>query len=289
MSVKSIPSGPARILQIGNYPPPVCGWSIQTKMLTEELRAQGHICEVLNINENRKKMSTEYVTVENGLDYVLKLIRYARKGFWFQVHVNGQSKTGYALALIAAMVGRLAHRPVYLSWRGGLQQKYFPCTTSRLLRFAYRVLFGLSGRISCNNATVKAAIEQYGIEPQRVAAIAAFSARHLEFKPTQLAPAVEQFLQHHEPVFVSYVAFRPEYRLDTLRDAMAKFRRSRPHAGVLWVGFTAKELPAAQAFVSKWPADEQNGVLVLGNVSHNEFLTLVGRSHAVIRTPVCDG
>ena len=147
----------------------------------------------------------------------------------------------------------------------------------------------LSGRISCNNATVKAAIEQYGIEPQRVAAIAAFSARHLEFNPTQLAPAVEQFLQHHEPVFVSYVAFRPEYRLDTLRDAMAKFRRCRPHAGVLWVGFTAKELPAAQAFVSKWPADEQNGVLVLGNVSHDEFLTLVGRSHAVIRTPVCDG
>ena len=40
---------PAKILQIGNYPPPMCGWAIQLKLVTEELRRRGHICEVLKI------------------------------------------------------------------------------------------------------------------------------------------------------------------------------------------------------------------------------------------------
>jgi len=40
----------AKILQIGNYPPPMCGWAIQTKLVTEELRRRGHTCEVLKLN-----------------------------------------------------------------------------------------------------------------------------------------------------------------------------------------------------------------------------------------------
>src|SRR2546429_3427271 len=82
-----------RILQIGNYPPPACGWAMQTKLLVEELRRRGHVCQVLNINESRKKKSSEYVDVQNGFDYVYKLVRFAGKGYQFQVHVNGQSKT----------------------------------------------------------------------------------------------------------------------------------------------------------------------------------------------------
>src|SRR5437016_11405387 len=90
----------AKILQIGNYPPPACGWAIQTKLLVEEIRRRGHVCQVLNINENRKKKLAEYIDVQNGFDYLYKLLRFAAKGYQFQVHVNGQSRTGYVLALL---------------------------------------------------------------------------------------------------------------------------------------------------------------------------------------------
>src|SRR5207248_7979376 len=46
--------------------------------------------------------------------------------YQFQMHVNGQSRTGYLLALTAALVGRIAGHPIALSWRGWLQQRYFP-------------------------------------------------------------------------------------------------------------------------------------------------------------------
>src|SRR5262249_41448845 len=68
-----------------------------------------------------------------------------------------------------------------------------------------------------------------------------------------------------------------------------QFRQRYPRAGFIWLGFPDKELPAAKAYVSAWPATEQEALLLLGNIPHNEFLTLLGRCSATIRTPACDG
>jgi len=70
--------------------------------LVEEIRRRGNMCQVLNLNENRKRRSSEYIDVQNGFDYLRKLTCFALNGYRFQVHVNGQSRHGYMLALIAA-------------------------------------------------------------------------------------------------------------------------------------------------------------------------------------------
>src|SRR5260370_382976 len=154
-----------KILQVGNYPPPVCGWAMQTKLLVEEIRRRGNVCDVLNLNESHAKKSSEYVDVQNGFDYLYKLMRFASKGYRFQVHVNGQSKTGYILAFLAALVGRIVGRPVALSWRGGLQQRYFPRSEECCLGRDYRFLFRLLAQISCKKLRVQQAIWRYGLEP----------------------------------------------------------------------------------------------------------------------------
>jgi len=278
-----------KVLQIGNYPPPACGWSVQTKLLVEEIRRRGHVCHVLNINESRKTRSAEYVDVQNGLDYLYKISRFALGGYHFQIHVNGQSKTGYALAILAAIVARLAGKTATLSWKGGLAQKFFPREDHRQLRWAYRQLFRLAGRISCDSLPVKQAIESYGIEPGRVEAIPAFSVQNLNFQPVALSDETETFLGGHCPVFFCYVSFRPEYKLPMLRRAMRRFRQAHPQAGFIWLGFPSKEMPAVRNYVSAWPDDERGGLLLLGNLSHPEFLTLLSRCFAYLRTPVCDG
>lgn len=280
---------PFKILQIGNYPPPFCGWAVQTKLLVEEIRKRGHICVMLNINENRKKQSTEFVGVQNAFDYVQKLVRFACKGYRFQVHVNGQSELGYMLALAASVIGRLAGTPVALSWRGGLRQKFFPRLESRFFRWAFQMLFYLSGKISCNNSAVKEAIVRYGVKPSKVATIPGFSSRHLIFEETPLNGRIESFLTSHRPVFFCYLSFRREYDLPMLREAMLRFVRRSPQAGFIWLGFPDKELPLANTYVHGWTAHERESLLLLGNLAHDQFLTLLRRSSAYIRTPVCDG
>ena len=278
-----------KILQIGNYPPPVCGWAMQTKFLVEEIRRRGIACDVLNINENRKKKSKDYIDVQNGLDYLVKLMRFACRGYQFQVHVNGQSTTGYLLALAAAVIGRLSGRPVALSWRGGVQQKYFPKEEGSWWCLPFKMLFHLAGKIFCNSSQVKQAIESYGVDPARVAAIPGFSQQYMTFERSSLASKVESFLQHHHPVFFCYVSYRPEYQLPMLRQAMQRFRQSHTSAGFIWLGFPPKEMPAANAYADGWPHPEREGLLILGNLLHHEFLTLLSRCFACIRTPICDG
>lgn len=278
-----------KILQIGNYPPPACGWAVQTKLLTEEIRRRGHVCEVLNINESRKIKSPDYVDVQNGLDYLWKLFRYAFRGYRFQMNVNGQSKPGYLLALFALMIGRLIGRPATLSWRGGLQQKYFPREDSASIRWVYRQLFRLAASISCDSDPVKRGIEGYGIRSDRIVAIPPFSKQNLSFSSVSLPENVETFLKQHDQVFFCYVSFRPEYELPTLRRAMARFRRDYPKAGFVWLGFPSKEMPAVEQYVGEWSADEREGLLLLGNLPHDEFLSLLRCCTAYLRTPMCDG
>jgi len=280
---------PAKILQIGNYPPPMCGWAIQLKLVTEELRRRGHICEVLKINEGRQDKSLEYVDVQDGPDYVKKLWRYALRGYRLNVHVNGMSKKGYELALAAVLVGRLVNRPTLLTFHGGLSQDFFPRHDHSLPRWAFYTLFRLAAGIACDSQPIQDEIVKYGIRPEKVQSIATFSPQYLEFAPVVLPPEVEEFLSSHAHVILSYVSFRAEYRLDVLRQGMKLHRKQYPGTGFIWLGFPDKELPAANEFVRHWPADERESLLLLGNLTHDRFLTLLSRCFLFLRTPACDG
>ncbi len=280
----------AKILQIGNYPPPMCGWAIQTKLVTEELRRRGYVCEVLKINENREIKDAAYVDVQGGFDYLSKIVRYALRGYRLNVHVNGMSQKGYLLALAAGIVGRATFRPALITFHGGLSQDYFPRKDSLKLRLAFRWLFQLAGGIACDSPEIEAAIGDYGIDSRKVISIATFSAQYLDFTPQPLSAEINEFLGAHDPVFFSYVSFRPEYRLEVLRKGMALFREGgNSKAGFIWLGFPEKEMLSAREFVEGWPQQERQSLLLLGNLTHDEFLTLMTRCFACLRTPACDG
>ena len=280
---------PARILQIGNYPPPMCGWAIQTKLVTDELRRRGHICEVLKINENRQSKNPAYIDVQNGLDYFVKVWRYALSGYRLNVHVNGQSPKGYLLALLAVLVGRACFKPALVTFHGGLAQRFFPRLDSTRLRLAFRLLFDLAGGIACDSEEIVCAIAAYGIPRRKIASIETFSTQYLEFEPAVLSGEIEAFLKNRSPIFFSYVSFRPEYRLDLLRQAMSDFRKLSPRAGFIWLGFPEKEMPAAREYVAQWNSDERASLLLLGNLDHDAFLSLLTRCTGYVRTPACDG
>jgi glycosyltransferase involved in cell wall biosynthesis/LPS sulfotransferase NodH len=280
---------PARVLLIGNYPPPMCGWAIQLKLVTDELRRRGHTCEVLKINEGRQIKSSEYVDVQSGPDYVKKLWRYTLQGYRLNVHVNGMSKKGYWLAMAAALMGRMVNRPTLLTFHGGLSQDYFPRNDRSLAHLAFAGLFRMAGDIACDSAPIRDAILTYGIRPDKVVSIGTFSPQYLQFDRVALPDAVEEFLRRHPRVFLSYVSFRPEYRLDVLREGMRLYRQQDPGAGFVWLGFPGKEMPAAEKFVSEWSAEERESLLLLGNLTHDQFLTLLSRCFMYLRTPACDG
>jgi glycosyltransferase involved in cell wall biosynthesis len=70
---------------------------------------------------------------------------------------------------------------------------------------------------------------------------------------------------------------------------MRAYRAIDPESGFIWLGFPGKEMPAAEEFVAQWPAEEQATLLLLGNLNHDEFLSLLSRCFVYLRTPECDG
>jgi len=282
-------SAPKKILQIGNYPPPMCGWAVQTVLLHQELRRRGHFSEVLNVNESRRKKSAEYVDVQNGFDFVWKVVRFSARGYHIHAHLNAESPKLYLMDLLALTWARCIGRSGILTFHGGLPQKFFPKVRPRWMRWSFQLIFHLAGRMTCDSEEIKQAVVEYGIAPGKIAAIPCFSAELLEFERKPLPLATQDFLEGHREVFLCYVSFRPEYRLPVLREAMRQFRREYPGAGFIWLGFPEKEMPAARFYVAEWCEDEKSALLLLGNLAHDDLLTLLSRCTGYVRTPACDG
>ena len=281
---------PAKIIQVSNFPPPQCGWAMQTVLLTEELRRRGAVCEVLNINpENRKVKSREYIDVQNGRDYFWKIVKLSLRGYRFQTHVNGESPKGYLLALSAHLMGRAVGKPSVMTFHGGLPQSYFPRPDSRFLHFAFRMLFASAGSITCDNEEMKQAIQNYGTNGKPIAPFACFSSQYLKFEKRPVPDAIDFFLRSHSPVFFCYVSFRPEYALEELRQGIAKFAQRHPNAGFIWLGFPVKEIPHAEEYLNKQAGGRPENILLLGNLDHDEFLSLLTQCYAYVRPPACDG
>lgn len=278
----------ARILEIGNHPPPVCGWSIQTTLVKSELRRRGFTVAVLNINESRKQKSDEYVDVQNGLDFVRKVFYFAARGYKFHIHFNALSRKGFLLSATAALVGRISGQRVILSFHGGLPQQFFPVERPLWLRTAFKMLFRTARYTTCDSEEIRQSIIGYGIEPVRVKAIPCASSELIEWQHVRLSESVDSFLAHHFPVFFSYVRLRPEYGFDVLLDAMARYAVEYPGSGFIWVGPSAREVNEIKRVLDSSRMSRHN-VMLLPNIGHDEFMTIMERCFAVIRAHSCDG
>ena len=98
--------------------------------LRRELESRGWDCPVMNVNENRRVRNPECIDVQDGWDYLRKVCSHVRRGYAVQVRVNGESKKGYLLALIAMGLARLAGRPALLSPTTGSAHGPLPSTSA---------------------------------------------------------------------------------------------------------------------------------------------------------------
>jgi glycosyltransferase involved in cell wall biosynthesis len=276
-----------RILQIGNWPPPVCSWTMSLVPLRKELEARGWDCPVMNLNENRKVRNPECIDVQGAWDYFVKVLRHARRGYAVHVRCNAESRKGYFLALCALLLARLWGRPALLTYGGGHAQTFFPAPKSSRRFWAFWLLVRLAQRIYCNSEPVKNVLLTTGIPAERVVPIPHFSNSYVDFAPQPLPPHMEDFYQQHAGVFFSYVCFRKEFELGFLAEAIRQFRCEFPRIGFIWVGPWEREMEATRAFLREHEIED--AVCMMGSVPHDLFLTLITRSLAYIRTPMTDG
>jgi glycosyltransferase involved in cell wall biosynthesis len=255
--------------------------------LRKELEARGWDCRIMNLNENRRVRSPEYIDVQDGWDYLRKLLRCVRDGCAVHVRVNAESMKGYIVAFLALLAARLWRHAALLTYGGGHKQSYFPAPQLSMRHLAFSLLFRLPARIYCNNEAVKRVLLSTGIPSERVLPIPHTSGYYVEFSPSALPEDVEKFIGRHDGYFFSYVCFRKEFVLDFLAEAVRRFRTLHPRIGFLWVGPWEREMPRMREFLQAQGIEE--AVLSMGSVPHEIFLNILSHSLAYIRSPMTDG
>ena len=276
-----------RILEIGNWPPPICSWTMSLVGLRKELEARGWDCRIMNLNENRRVRSPEYVDVQNGWDYLWKVLQSVRGGCAIHTRVNAESVDLYILAFVALLLARVWRRPALLTYGGGHRQTHFPAPRQSLRHLAFSLLFRLPNRIYCNSNVVKDVLLSTGISTERVVPIAHTSPYYTQFQQTRMPEEVERFFARHEGVFFSYVCFRKEFVLEFLAKAVRQFRALHPRIGFVWLGPWECEMPKMRHFLRVQSIEDF--ILCLGSVPHETFLNILSGSLAYIRTPLTDG
>ena len=211
---------------------------MRVELIKKQLEAEGHDCVVLNTGKNRLVPSADYETILGPWDFVAKVWRYSRAGFVVHEHVNGDSAKGFIRTLLAQMLNLLAGHRSYLTFHAGVDQVFFPKHKAPALFPVYWLMFTLPRKIVCNSAAVKEKIVEFGITPDKVVPIPAFTRQYLEFETAPLSPMIETVLSRFPEVIFTYIRVRPGFNLPNLIEAFAILAQARSDVGLLIVGVT---------------------------------------------------
>lgn len=277
---------PTKVLHITSYPPPRAGWGMRVYFLKQEMEKNGDICEVLNIGKGRFLTDRDFHPVLSSFDYVKKVLKFRLKGFLIHHHLNGDSPKGFILTLISLTISLLTFRRPVITFHAGPVQLLFPKHKGPKLTPVYKFIFTVSKYIVCNNEAVKKNIMSYGTKGDKIVPIQAFSEQYMQYETQPLTPELNEIFNNHSPSIICYAAYRPEFFLDEMVDAFARFHKEKPESRLIMLGQTGG---------SEKIKEKMDGLGLLpyvhfaGDLDHDEFLTVISKAAFYLRTPFKDG
>jgi len=275
-----------KVLHITSYPPPRAGWGMRVYFLKQDMEKNGDICDVLNIGKGRFLTDRDFVPVLGSLDYVKKVLRFRLKGYLIHHHLNGDSPKGFILTLLSLTISLLTFKRPIITFHAGPVQLYFPQHKAPLLTPVYKYIFSVSRYIICNSEAVKKNIVGYGINPDKIHPIQAFSKQYMEYEKQELAPELENIFKNHFPVIACYAAYRPEFFLEDMVKAYARYHKKYPDSRLVMLGQTMGSEAIKQQLEEEGVLDS---VYFAGDLDHDAFLTLLHHATIYLRTPFKDG
>ncbi len=137
-----------RILLIGNFAPPYEEESLHNLSLLNRLKDEGNDCCVINISENPSK-EEEFIDGKNLLNFVFKLIRYARKKDVIHCSTKGYMRQGLIKIIASVIISRCFRAKAIITLHSELFAIIGETRSKQLGKPALRILFFLANRVIC--------------------------------------------------------------------------------------------------------------------------------------------
>ena len=277
------PDSRIKLLLVGPYPPPFGGISATVHDLYQFLRKQAGVdVSVMDIGENRHVEGTDHIRVTGVVDFVMKVCRFARKGFVVHLETNGHNSKSWQSALVCAIAGLFnGHRTIVAFGSGMLPDYLSKCTW--LQRMVVKLTVRWAGWLICRNEEMVQALCAHGALRDKVLVVPGFVG--LAGRSPQPIPAeVDRFCRAHDPVLGVAALLSPEYGLPLALQALAEIRNSYFTAGLVVVGIGPE---ARDTLTDLKPIQEH--VLLAGVLPPDVALGVMGRLNVFLRPTYFDG
>jgi len=273
-----------KVLLVGDYPPPYGGVSVQVQALQRWIEKEsGASCVVLNIGASRRKPISGCLGTPNLWTFGQMLWRYARQGCIIHIITNGHNIKSWLCAFACSVAGILNRRRTIIALDSGAMPDYVE-DAGWILRTLMRVTLQLAGKVICRNKRGRDVLLKLGSKDSSVLVIPGYIPA-ASSGPESIPSEVQAFLAAHAPVIGTVVAFRPEYGVDLLVDAVNQLASEYPAIGLIVLG------SGDEQNVPKVIRDlQQNGrVAVIKDLPHPLCLAVMSRLDLFARCTYYDG
>lgn len=268
----------ARILLIGNMPPPHGGIAIHVHSLHERLKALDAWVRVLSLGASHRAPSVQGVQSAPAL--AAELSTHALLGFLPHLHVSGHTLKSWLIAAAVAALRSPWGRGAVLTLHSGMVPQFLEGQGRRrpwLGRIARRfsAIFAVNGEVA-------EAIRALGVPTAKIRVLAA---GFIPTAPGQVPPALLSLRQRAAPLIASAIAQGPIYGARELIRALPAIAARFPCAGLALFGPGPIEPLRALA--------RDLGVLgrvaFLGELERAQALAVMAESDLFLRATRADG
>lgn len=273
----------AKILLVGDYPPPYGGVSVQLFELQRYLSQMScYNCKVLNIGESRKVKSHEYISVLGYVDFLVKIVLYAARQYTIHLVTNGHNLKSWLCSFVCALSGALNRRKTILVYGSGLAPEYIQ-KAGLLLRPVIRISLILAGAVLCRNEKMKRTLLSLGIPEKKITIVPGFLGISA-IKPEKIPDEITRFLTSHDPVIGSIATLEPEYGIPLVMAALKEVHKIYPSIGLILIG------PGKEKKAEISGDGELKEILFLaGSLPHDITLAVMSNLSVFLRASYFDG
>lgn len=272
------------VLLIGDYPPPYGGVSVQIQALQRRLaKSAGFSSAVLNIGASRRETIAGCIGVPNPWAFIRLLWRYARKGYVLHIVTNGHNGKSWMSAFLCSLAGLLNKRRTIVALDSGAMPDY-ALRSRGLVKVLIPATLRLTRKVICRNTRGRDILLRAGAREQDLEIIPA-EAPESEYQCSLIPQTIESFLAAHTPVLGTVVAFRPEYGIKVLLDAVRQLATDHPRIGLVLIG--SGEDAASQMLIDEVRREEL--AILVKDVPHQTCLKILSRLDIFARCTEYDG
>ncbi len=271
----------AKVVLVGNYPPPWGGISVHVQELRDRLRAEGARVEVLAVG-GAPREEKGITTVGNPVSLAGALASYAARGYLAHVHISGHTTKSWLIALAAGIARTpLAPAPI-LTLHSGLVPNYLAVSDRR--RRLVRTAAAGFGRIIAVNPVLAKRLEEIGVNRRRITIAPAFFPEMLA--PGTPPPELLRVRAKFRPLLSAAVTASPLYGSKVLLQALALLSHRFPEAGAALFG-PESDGGAVRAMAKRYGVEDR--VHFLGQLGRPASLAVMLSSDVFVRPTYADG